>query len=213
MDWHSVSADAALRHFGSSGENGLSERQAKQRLEEYGENKLEDKKKASLLRQFIAQFSDFCVIILFIACIISFVTGFIEGNGDLVDPIVILMIVILNAVIGVIQERRAERAIDALKELSAPTARVVRSGREQRLRTEELVPGDIILLESGDLVPADARLIKTSSLKVRESALTGEAEATEKNENLCFERECPLADMKNCVLPRPPLFRATAGRS
>lgn len=123
-------------------------------------------------------------------------TGFIEGNGDFVDPIVILMIVILNAVIGVIQERRAERAIDALKELSAPTARVVRSGREQRLRTEELVPGDIILLESGDLVPADARLIKTSSLKVRESALTGEAEATEKNENLCFERECPLADMK-----------------
>lgn len=199
MDWHSVSADAALRHLGSSGENGLSERQAKQRLEEHGENKLEDKKKASLLRQFIAQFSDFCVIILFIACIISFVTGFIEGNGDFVDPIVILMIVILNAVIGVIQERRAERAIDALKELSAPTARVVRSGREQRLRTEELVPGDIILLESGDLVPADARLIKTSSLKVRESALTGEAEATEKNENLCFERECPLADMKNCV--------------
>lgn len=199
MNWHCLSAEAAVSELGSSAESGLSEQRARKRLQEHGENKLKDKKKVSLLRQFIAQFSDFCVIILFIACIISFVTGFIEGEGDFVDPIVILMIVILNAVIGVIQERRAERAIDALKQLSAPTARVVRSGREQRLRTEELVPGDIILLESGDLVPADARLIRTSSLKVRESALTGEAEATEKNENLCFEADCPLADMKNCV--------------
>lgn len=199
MNWHSERASAVIDKLGSDEQAGLSEHEAKKRLEEYGENRLEDKKKVSLLRQFLSQFSDFCVIILFIACVISFVTGIIDGSRDFADPIMILTIVIMNAVIGVVQERRAERAIEALKKLSAPTAKAVRSGKFVKLPTESLVPGDIILLESGDLVPADARIISCEGLKVRESALTGEAEATLKTSAVINESECELADMKNCV--------------
>lgn len=199
MNWHSVTAGEAVKRLESDEENGLSEHRAKKLLEKYGENKLEDKKRVSLFRQFIAQFSDFSIIILLIACVISFVTGFIDGSGDFADPIIILAIVVMNAVIGVVQERRAEKAIDALKKLSAPTAKVIREGKEIRIRTELLVRGDIILLESGDMVPADARILAAEGLKVRESALTGEAEATQKAADCLCETECPIADMKNCI--------------
>lgn len=199
MNWHSASAAEAVKMLESNAENGISEHKAKKLLEKYGENRLEDKKRISIFRQFIAQFADFSVIILLIACVISFVTGFIDSSGDFADPIIILAIVILNAAIGVAQERRAEKAIDALKKLSAPTARVVRSGREISVPTEFLVPGDIILLESGDMISADARLISAEGLKVRESALTGESEATQKSAEAICAEGCPLGDMKNCI--------------
>ena len=199
MEGHFLSAQSVIEKLGSDKNNGLSEAAARKRLEKNGENKLAEKKKVSLLRKFIAQFSDFCVIILFIACIISFATGIIEGKGDFVEPAVILFIVILNAVIGVYQESRAEKAIDALKKLSAPSATVIRSGKIKKIPSSQLVTGDIIRLESGDMVPADARLISSNFLKVKESALTGESEACEKDAGIICGENCPLAEMKNTV--------------
>ncbi len=199
MEGHFLTAEAVIEKLGSDKNNGLGESEARKRLEKDGENKLAEKKRASLFRRFIAQFSDFCVIILFVACIISFATGIIEGKGDFVEPTVILSIVILNAVIGVFQENRAEKAIDALKKMSAPSASVIRGGKMQKIPSSELVTGDIIRLESGDMVPADARLISSNSLKVRESALTGESEACEKDSGIICAENCPLAEMKNTV--------------
>lgn len=199
MDWHSVTASETVQRLKSDIDRGLSEQTARKRLEEAGENRLADKKKPSLLKQFLAQFSDFCVIILFIACIISFLTGLLEGKGDFVEPIVILAIVILNAAIGVYQERRAEKAIEALKKLSAPSACVKRGGKIKKIPSSQLVAGDIIFLESGDMVPADARLISCSGLKVQESALTGESEPCEKNAQAVFSADCAPADRKNMI--------------
>lgn len=199
MDWHTLTANQAAKALKSSISNGLSEETAKKLIQKYGENKLEDKKKPSLFRQFLAQFSDFCVIILFIACIISFATSLIEKSGDFVEPIVILTIVIVNAAIGVFQERRAEKALEALKKLSAPNANVIRSGKIKRIPASQLVPGDIIFLESGDMVPADARLISSNGLKIQESALTGESEPSNKDESAIFPADCPTADRKNMI--------------
>ncbi len=199
MSWHTLSAMQTASRLKSDTEKGLTEQTARVLFEKHGENKLEGKKKTSLFRRFVAQFSDFCVIILFIACIISFITSLIEGNGDFVEPIVILLIVILNAVIGVFQEQRAEKAIEALKKMSAPTATVVRSGKTKNIPATQLVQGDVILLESGDMVPADARLIYSNGLKVQESALTGESEPCEKNPDSVYDEDCPVADRRNMI--------------
>lgn len=199
MDWHSLTAQQTAEKLKTSISSGLSEQAAKNLLAKNGRNLLEGRKKPSVLKQFIEQFSDFCVIILFIACIISFLTGIIEGKGDFVEPIVILFIVFLNAAIGVYQERRAERALEALQKMSAPAATVMRSGKIKKIPAEELVAGDIILLESGDMVPADARLIDANSLKVQESALTGESEPCEKNAASLFPEGCAPADRKNMI--------------
>ena len=199
MEGHFLSADAVIRKLGSDKSNGLKDSEAKRRLEKDGENKLSEKKKVSIIKRFIEQFKDFCVIILFVACIISFATGIMEGSNDFVEPIVILAIVILNAVIGVCQESRAEKAIDALKKMSSPTATVRRSSKIKKIPTTELVAGDIILIESGDMVPADARLISSNALKVQESALTGESDACEKQADFICTENCPLAEMKNTL--------------
>ncbi len=199
MDWHTISAAEAASALSSSLEGGLSEQSAKLLLSKHGENKLNAKKGPSLFRQFIAQFSDFCVIILFIACIISFITGIIEGKGDFIEPIVILLIVVLNAATGVYQERRAEKALEALQKMSAPDAVVKRSGKIKKIPAAQLVPGDIILLESGDMVPADARLITANSLSVQESALTGESEPCAKDAGSVYDKKCAPADRKNMI--------------
>ncbi len=199
MDWHTLSAQQTANRLNTDIENGLSEQKAKSLLSKNGENKLAEKKRPSIIRQFFAQFADFCVIILFIACIISFLTSVLEGNGDFIEPVVILFIVILNAVIGVYQERRAEKALDALKKMTAPTALVKRSGKIKKIPASQLVAGDIIYLESGDMVPADARLIKSNLLKVQESALTGESEPCSKDENSIFSAKCAPADRKNML--------------
>ena len=199
MDWHSLTAQQVAETLKTSISDGLTEQNAKTLLTKNGKNILEGKKKPSVLRQFAEQFSDFCVIILFIACIISFLTGIVEGKGDFVEPIVILLIVVVNAAIGVYQERRAEKAIEALKKMSAPEATVIRSGKTKKIPAEQLVSGDVILLESGDMVPADARLIEENSLKVQESALTGESEPCEKNADSVFSSDCAPADRKNMI--------------
>lgn len=199
MDWHAITAQSAAHELKTDLKNGLSDQAAEKRLIKNGKNELLTQKKSSLLLQFIEQFKDFCVIILLIACIISFLTALLDGSGDFVDPIVILSIVILNAAIGVYQERRAEKAIEALKKLSAPEATVMRSGKIKRIPSSQLVSGDIIFLESGDMVPADARLISSNSLKVQESALTGESEPCGKNANKTFSPSCAPADRKNMI--------------
>lgn len=199
MNWHTLSAEKTAENLKTDLVNGLDEQEAKKRLEASGTNTLQSRKKASVIKKFFAQFKDFCVIILFIACIISFATGFIEGNGDFVEPVVILIIVILNAVIGVVQEQRAEKAIDALRKLSAPNAAVIRGGKHQRIPAALLVEGDIICLESGDMVPADARLISANSLRVQESALTGESVPCTKDANAVLDENCSRADMKNMI--------------
>lgn len=199
MLWHSKTAIQTSEELKSDISHGLSDSAARKLIGKYGENKLEGNKKSSLIRRFIAQFSDFCVIILFIACIISFLTSLIDGSKDFIEPIVILMIVVLNAVIGVFQEQKAEKTIDALKKLSAPMACVIRSGKVKKLPSSQLVPGDLILLESGDMIPADARLIEANSLKVQESTLTGESEPCEKHPETIHPEDCPLAERKNMI--------------
>lgn len=199
MLWHSKTAMQTANELKSNISNGISDSAARKLIEKYGENKLEGKKKASLLRRFFAQFADFCVIILFVACIISFLTSLIDGSGDFVEPVVILMIVILNAAIGVFQEQKAEKAIEALKKMSAPTATVIRSGKTKKLPSSQLVKGDLILLESGDMIPADARIVEANALKVQESALTGESEPCEKYPDTVYPESCPLAERKNMI--------------
>ena len=199
MKWHTLSAEQTAVYLKSDLEKGLSDQTAKTMLKNFGENKLISKKKASVIKQFIAQFSDFCVIILFVACIISFLTSLLDGGKDFVEPVVILIIVMLNAAIGVFQERRAEKAIEALQKMTAPDATVKRSGKIRKIPASQLVAGDIILLESGDMVPADARLITSNALKVQESALTGESEPCSKSASAIFSAECPIADRKNML--------------
>ena len=175
MDWYSMSAADAVGKLGSSVDRGLSSREAEKRLGQDGENILRGKKKKSIIAEFFEQFKDFTVIVLLIASGVSFATSFLEEHGDFADPIMILIIVILNAAVGVIQQRRAEHSLEALKNMSAPTAAVIRDGKETKIPASEVVRGDIIEVRAGDLVPADARLISSHSLSAQESALTGES--------------------------------------
>jgi Ca2+-transporting ATPase len=167
-------------------------------LAEHGANKLQEKKKKSNIQRFAEQFKDVMIIILLIAAGISFVVAWYEGEGFF-EPILILLIVVLNAVIGVVQEGKAEKALDALKDLSAPHARVIREGREMIIDAYQLVPGDIISLEAGDYVPADARLIRSASLKAEESALTGESVPSEKDATAEVAADAPLGDRFNML--------------
>lgn len=197
MNWHTLSAQQTAYELKTNLTNGLTEQEAKNRLAQYGENILQGKKKPSVIRQFFAQFSDFCVVILFVACVISFLTGILEGKGDFVEPVVILFIVILNAAIGVYQERRAERAIEALQKMSAPVASVMRSGKIKNIPAADLVPGDIIFLESGDMVPADVRIVSANALRIQESSLTGESVPCEKDGSQIMNVKTALADRRN----------------
>lgn len=188
-----------MQELNTDVKKGLSSAQARKRLEQYGKNQLEEGKKKSLLRKFLEQFSDFMVIVLLFAAGVSFVTSIYSGDGDLVDPVIILLIVIVNALIGVAQENKAERAIDALKKLSAPNAKVLREGMRVTVPTADLVPGDILYLEAGDLVPADARLLSSSNLKAEESSLTGESVPTEKDDRLKLPEKAAVGDRRNMV--------------
>ncbi len=199
MDWHAQSSNEVIKSLKTDAKNGLTSSEARRRLEKYGANRLHEQKKPSLLVKFIAQFSDFMVLILLMAAGISFATAIIEGTGDFIDPIMILLIVIINAITGVIQENRAEKAIDALKKLSAPHARVIRDGREMNILSEEVVPGDIIVVKTGDIMCCDARIITDSALKSEESSLTGEAVPSEKNGNIICDSSAPIGDRRNML--------------
>jgi Ca2+-transporting ATPase len=189
---------AVLSALGTDAASGLTEAEAKKRLARYGANKIAEKKKKTLIRRFLEQFADVMIIILIAAAAISFAVTLYEGESFF-EPLLILAIVVLNAVLGVAQESKAEKALDALKSLSTPHARVVRDGRESVVDAAELVPGDIIRVEAGDFVPADARLISSAALKSEESALTGESVPAEKNAAAEVAAVAPLGDRLNMV--------------
>lgn len=199
MDLYSMSAAEAVEKLGSETDRGLSSREAEKRLGRDGENLLRGKKKKSLAAEFFEQFKDFTVIVLLIASGVSFATSFLEERGDFADPIMILIIVILNAAVGVIQQRRAEHSLEALKNMSAPTATVIRDGKETIIPASKLVRGDIIEVRAGDLVPADARLITSHSLFAQESALTGESVPCEKDARTAVKKGSEQAEIKNMI--------------
>ncbi|MBQ8397977.1 MAG: calcium-translocating P-type ATPase, PMCA-type [Clostridia bacterium] len=181
--------------------DGLSSAEVQSRLEKYGKNKLAEGKKVTLLQRFLAQLADPMIIILIIAAVISGVVGVMEGEG-LADVIIIMAVVLINAILGVFQESKAEKAIEALQEIAAATSKVIRDGHQMTIHSEDLVPGDIIVLEAGDAVPADARLIECASLKIEEAALTGESVPVTKHIDVLTApegKDVPLGDRKNMV--------------
>jgi Ca2+-transporting ATPase len=195
---HSSSIEEVLRQTEVGQEQGLSTTEASRRLEEYGPNQLKAKPKRSLLQRFLDQFKDVMIIILIIAAAVSFVVSIYEGEGFF-EPVLILLIVVLNAIMGVVQESKAEQALEALQKLSAPHARVIRAGKETIIEASQLVPGDIIKLEAGDYIPADARIIESASLKSEEAALTGESVPAEKDARAEVAANAPLGDRFNML--------------
>ena len=180
---------------------GLSSAEAGKRLEEYGSNKLQEGKKKSLLERFLGELADPMIIILIVAAVISGITAFYSGES-FTDVIIIMAVVIINAVLGVVQESKAEAAIEALQQIAAATSKVMRDGKMVVLKSEELVPGDIVLLEAGDAVPADGRILESASLKIEEAALTGESVPVNKTaDTLTLDggKDVPLGDRKNMM--------------
>lgn len=190
--WYSKSKDEVLKTLNVDPATGLSTDEAKERLEKYGENKLKGKPKKSLISLFLAQMQDMLIYVLLGASVITIVIG------EYVDAIIILFVVVLNATIGVFQEFKAEKAIEALQKMTTPRALVRRDGEVKEINSEEIVPGDIIVLDAGRFIPADMRLIESANLQIEESALTGESVPTEKKANEVFtDPKTPIGDMKN----------------
>lgn len=197
---HFDSKEDILKELEVTELKGLIPGQVEKHREKYGENELREQKHKTSLEKFIDQFKDVMIIILLLAALVSFVVAFSENDTSaFFEPFLILLIVVLNAVMGVFQENKAEKAMDALKKMSSPHARVIRDGSEKMIEAKDLVVGDIIVLQDGDNIPADARLLKTSSLKVEESALTGESVPVEKDANAKVEKDAPLGDRINMV--------------
>jgi Ca2+-transporting ATPase len=187
--WHSTETEETLRVLNTT-EKGLSTEEAKKRLIEYGPNELQKEKRASPIKMFLEQFTDILIIILLIATALSI------ALGEIVDATVILAIVLATAILGFVEEHRSEKAVEALKKMTAPSAMVLRDGKEIKVPASEIVPGDIVLLYTGDKIPADARLVEAVNLKIDEAALTGESAPVNKNVAVCSE-EIPLNDRRN----------------
>ncbi len=211
MIHHHESPEVTLQKLNTNPETGLTTAQVEERQAQYGPNRLREKKKKTTLQRFAEQFKDVMILILIAAAIISFVVVCVEKNwGELFEPMLILLIVVLNAVMGVVQESKAEHAMEALQSLSAPHTRVIRNGQEQIIDAALLVPGDIIKLEAGDSVPADARLIRSVSLKSEESALTGESVPSEKDAAATVAEDAPLGDRVTMVFSGCSITYGTA---
>ena len=192
--WHNLSVDKVLESLNSS-ISGLTKEEAERRLTQFGPNELVQREKTRPWLLFLEQFKDFLIIILLVAVAVSGVLA-ITGNGDIWSPILIVIIVLFAACLGFFQEYRSERALEALRQMAAPTATVIRSGEEQEIPARDLVPGDIILLQTGDRVPADCRLIEAVNLKIDEAPLTGEATAVRKKTE-AIPADVPVGDRKN----------------
>ncbi len=208
-NWHSITIKEVLARLGTTAQ-GLSGKEAAKRLEKYGKNAIESESKISAVRIFLSQFRDFLILILIAAAIISYFMSFLPGEeGHIVDTILIGTILAANAVIGFIQEYRAEKGLLALKKLSAPKARVIRNGTEQEIDSEEVVPGDILVLEQGDKITADSRIIEQANLETDESALTGESLPVGKTE-AALEEKIALAEKKNMLFMQTMVTRGRA---
>lgn len=195
--WHTLRKEDVLKILVTNEKTGLSEKEVLKRQEKDGKNKLQEKKKESLIIKFLKQFNDFMIIILIIASIISAVVSKVQGENDYIDSIIIIGIVIFNSLMGVIQEAKAEKSIEALKKMTPQMAKVIRDGKTKEILAEELVKGDIIILEAGNYVPADARILESYNLKIEESSLTGETEPSLKEANQTYSKDIPLGDRKN----------------
>ncbi|MBP6086825.1 MAG: cation-translocating P-type ATPase [Pelolinea sp.] len=191
VTWHALSREEVIQKLGSAAEKGLSSEEAKARLEKYGPNQLAEGKKTTFWQMVLAQLDNFVVILLIVAAAISALLG------ETVDAIAIITIVVLNTVMGVVQEGKAQQELEALKKLASPEAQVLRDGHRISVPARELVPGDIVFLEAGNYVPADVRLLEAVNLKIDEAALTGESVAVEKNAALVLDEEIPLGDRQN----------------
>ena len=197
--WFMMTPEDVANKLSTSIKSGLTTEEAKLRLDKYGYNELQQKEKEPWWKRFLGEFNDFLVYILIAAAVISALTEFIETGHAGYDWIVIAVIIILNAIIGFVQEGKADAALEALKKMSAPDAQVIRDGKEVSLKAREIVVGDIVVLHEGDMVPADARIIEESNLKAEEAALTGESVPVSKKVAKIDDPECPLAEMKNMV--------------
>ena len=195
--WQEKNTEEVARRLKTNVKIGLAETEVEKRILEFGKNKLEEKKKESLFIKFIKQFNDFMIIILIIASIVSAVVSKMQGENDYIDSIIIIAIVILNAIMGLVQEERAEKSIESLKKMTPEMAKVLRDGKIEEINAEKLVPGDIIELEDGKYVPADCRIIESYNLKIEESSLTGETEPVEKLSNVMQSKDITLGDLKN----------------
>lgn len=194
--YHKQPAEELLMHFNSNVNTGLSTEEVKQRLSSHGPNELKSTKQKSLVTMFFEQFKSSMVVILFIAAIISGIIGVMHHEG-LTESYVILAILIINAIIGTVQERKAQSSLDALNRMSAPQTKVLRGGQVAEVVSTAIVPGDIVILDTGDIIPADLRLLEAVNMKVQESALTGESVPVEKHDGLLEEDEVPLGDRDN----------------
>ena len=200
--WHAMTAEEAIRLLGSDPRTGLSEAEVRRRRERFGPNELQEAPRRTVWQMLLDQFNQFLVIILIIAAIVSAIIGWFEYNrsGDItefVDAAAIMTIVILNAILGVVQEGKAEEALAALKKMAAPNARVLRDGYTQTVPARELVPGDVVLLETGNYVPADVRLLESVNLRIEEASLTGESVAVGKDARDVLPAEAVLGDRHN----------------
>ncbi len=195
--WHTMTTEETEKKFKTNQNYGLSDQEAKKRLLENGENKLKESRKKSIFIRFLEQFNDFMIIILLMAAIISAVMAYIEKTGEYIDSIIIVAIVVFNAFIGLIQEYKAEKSLEALKKMSAPVAKVKRNGRIIQIPSSQVVAGDIVILETGNFVPADIRLTKTFDLQIEEATLTGENHPIFKNEHSILKQKIPTGDMVN----------------
>lgn len=207
--WQTLEKNDVIRRLNTKEREGLTEEEVKIRQEKYGKNKLKDKKKESIIIKFIKQFNDFMIITLIIASIISAVISKMQGENDYVDSIIIIGIVIFNALMGVIQEAKAEKSIEALKQMTPQITKVIRNGKTTEINAEDLVKGDIVILETGNFIPADCRIIKSHNLKIEESSLTGEAEPSLKEANIICKKDIPLGDMKNMAFMASTVVNGT----
>ena len=197
QNWYNVSTFETIKKLNSDVDQGLSSEEAEKRQAQYGFNELKEKKKKSLIVQFLEQFKDFMIIILIIAAIVSAIVGIKQGEG-FADSVIIMVVVIANAIIGLVQENKAEKSLEALKKMSSHVAKVYRNGKIEVVKSRELVPGDIVEIETGDFVPADLRIINAINLKVQEAALTGESVPVDKNTDP-IKGEVPLGDRTNLL--------------
>ena len=198
QNWFNKDVKEVEKILSTNIEQGLSDEEAKSRREKYGTNELKAKKKKSLLSKFIEQFKDFSIIILIIAAIVSGIVGVLEGEG-ITDTIIILIVVLVNAIIGVTQEAKAEKSLEALQKLTAHASKVVRNGQVVVIPAKELVPGDIVVLDTGDYIPADLRIIEAVNLKSQEASLTGESVPVEKSTEKIENTEIELGDRTNML--------------
>lgn len=198
MNWFNKGISQVEKELQTNIKEGLTEEQVKANYEKYGMNELKQKKKKSLFVKFLEQFKDFMIIVLIIAAIVSGAVGIAEGEG-ITDTIIILIVVVLNAIIGVVQESKAEKSLEALQKLSAHASKVIRNGKVTVVQSRELVPGDVVVLDTGDYVPADLRIVESANLKSQEASLTGESVPVDKNTETIDDKKVGLGDRTNML--------------